>query len=107
MGCTGKLWLPFNRCADAAESFLETGFRPVAAEAHRTGQKLKSPAELCTVAGNAGNVKCLIKNTETQKGLPPPSYWDCSSSGRYAQNVRSRVRYWMASAICLGTMAAT
>src|SRR6476660_7829092 len=44
--------------------------------------KAKSPAELCTVAGNAGNVKCLIKNTATQKGVPPPSYWDYSSCGR-------------------------
>src|SRR5205814_3829688 len=61
-GLYGKALVTFYRCAVAAESFLENGFGPVAAEAHRTGQKLKSPAELCTVAGNLGNVKCLIKN---------------------------------------------
>src|SRR5438445_13865108 len=38
--------------------------------------KAKSPAELCTVAGNTGNVKCLIKNAVTRKGAPPASRLD-------------------------------
>src|SRR3954467_6754453 len=95
---TGKSSGYLNRCSEVAESFSDT-FDQNLRSGGSSGIWSK-PSERFNLQANGNCVKRICELPVNKLGTLTPD-WELPTLRIQAQNVRSRLRYWMASAMCL------
>jgi hypothetical protein len=109
MSSTGKSSGYLYRCSEGAESFSVTLARPVRAEVRQeTGLLGLQNAITYRETGAASRILLDVFGSGRMSGNQNGHDPDLRRARRtfHAQNVRSKVRYCIASAMCLGSMAA-
>src|SRR5882757_9900955 len=107
MSSTGKSSGYLYRCAEGAESFSVTLTKPSQAEVRQESRALglQNAITYRETKVPSRNLLLPVSSQGTRKFRNgPPSSSFCLFV--YAQNVRSKVRYWIASAMCLGSICA-
>src|SRR6266404_9331924 len=109
MSSTGKSSGYLYRCSEGAESFSVTLARPVRAEVRQeTGLLGLQNAITYRETGAASRILLDVLEAAGRQRTRMGTTRICGNRARrtfHAQNVRSKVRYCIASAMCLGSMA--